>query len=196
MGFRAIEARLAADSRALALMLMPNAQVDPIYVATIEPVVMLARALWETWFPLNVLHDSIEWSLGAARTWAQVRGPLAVALLSMRRVGWDVASLTCWSTRVGVLCNPCEVGPWVVRKLFTRDIEAWQWERDATSSERLALGHVRRGAVVQPLRRLLGVEASSQHAEQLTGKQKAYLRSALVNGQWPMHRLRNHGYVA
>ena len=94
-----------------------------------------------------------------------MRGPLAAALLSMRRVRWGVASLTCWSTRAGALRNPCEVGPWVVRKLLMRDIEAWQWERVATNSECPELGHPRRGAVLQPLRRLLGVEASSQHAE-------------------------------
>ena len=70
-----------------------------------------------------------------------------------------------------------------MRKLLMRDVEAWQWERDATNSECPELGHLRRGAALQPLRRLLGVEASGKTAEQLTGKRKAYLRSALVNGQ-------------
>jgi hypothetical protein len=76
-----------------------------------------------------------------------------------------------------------------VRKLLLRDVEAWQWERVAANSECPVMGHLREGAVLQPLRRLLGVEASGKQAEQLTGKQKAYLRSVLVHGQWPMHRL-------
>ena len=86
--FRAVEARPAGKSRTLALMLMPNKFVDPIFAATVEP-----RDLWEKRLPPNVMQECMGWSISNVRPCAQARGPVAAALLSMRRVGWDVHSL-------------------------------------------------------------------------------------------------------
>jgi len=191
--FKAVEARTAAKSRTLALMLMPNKYVDPIYAASVEPVVMLVRALWEQWLPRNVLSDCLAWNIANVRSWSQARGPLAAALLSLRRIGWEMLSPSLWRTRKGTCFDPCTAGPWVVRKLIQRDGEGWQWDRIAASVEHPELQRLKFGGVLHPLRRLLGLEAGSPSP--LTSKRKAYLRSVVVNGQWPMARLHQHGYA-
>lgn len=191
--FKAIEARPEGKSRTLALMLMPQKHLDPIFAATLEPVVALATALWEQWLPRKVLSDCMDWTCGHVRSWGQVRGPLAAALLSMRRVGWSWMSVSCWQTRGGTRFDPCEVGPWVVKKLLTRDVVAWQWDRVSACKESPELQHLAGGGLLQPIRRLLGADRSARGP--LPGKQRSYLRSVVVNGQWPMQRLHQHGYV-
>eukprot|EP00959_Pyramimonas_sp_CCMP1952_P106981 2235943-Pyramimonas_sp.AAC.1 len=60
--------------------------------ATLAPVCTLARALWEGWIPTGVLKSTFDGFARHVRSWSEVRGPISAAVMSLRRVGYDVRS--------------------------------------------------------------------------------------------------------
>eukprot|EP00959_Pyramimonas_sp_CCMP1952_P333370 6980599-Pyramimonas_sp.AAC.1 len=65
MASAAIEPRTAGKGRALTLMC--HGKHDPMYRATMMPVVTLVRSLWEVWVPLRILEVSVPGCLGIRR---------------------------------------------------------------------------------------------------------------------------------
>eukprot|EP00959_Pyramimonas_sp_CCMP1952_P201874 4221107-Pyramimonas_sp.AAC.1 len=81
--FSAIERHGAGKSRTMALML--GKELDPIFRATLLPVLALARAMWESWIPVKVVSDGL---LEAKKVhmWSQVQGPFGAVKLSLDRI--------------------------------------------------------------------------------------------------------------
>eukprot|EP00959_Pyramimonas_sp_CCMP1952_P004916 103144-Pyramimonas_sp.AAC.1 len=83
--FSAVERHGAGKSRAMALMLVK--ELDPIFRATLLPVLALARALWESGMPVKVVSDGLL-EAKKVRMWSQVQGPFGAVKLSLDRISW------------------------------------------------------------------------------------------------------------
>eukprot|EP00959_Pyramimonas_sp_CCMP1952_P036278 759186-Pyramimonas_sp.AAC.1 len=76
----------ARRSLAIDLALVPGdtTAVDPAYLCTVNPIMMLAQAFWDSWMPREILCRMLlnaDKSLREARTpWSKVVGPVSAAL--------------------------------------------------------------------------------------------------------------------
>eukprot|EP00959_Pyramimonas_sp_CCMP1952_P327848 6863674-Pyramimonas_sp.AAC.1 len=94
-------------------MLSPVRDFDPIFRATIVPVCMLRRAVWDSWMPQSILSSVLEWTSTHVQSWAQVRGPISAAFMPLLRVGWAAASLSTWiNAATGAVHRPLDFSPW------------------------------------------------------------------------------------
>ena len=90
VAFAFLAPSVAVRSRALTLVLTEH--LDPVHPATLLPVLMLLRAVWEHRSPFHMVVAGLTRS--ATESWAQVRGPSPAATMALRRVGWRVVGAT------------------------------------------------------------------------------------------------------
>ena len=125
-------------------MLTPS--LDPMIRATLLPVMMMLRAAWENWVPQHVIAYG-RTSCDAVR-WSQVKGPFSAVRLTLERVGWQVIDATTWRTHEGDDIDVFELGPWSVKRILLRAVQAWQWRE---VSKGPGLEHLASGGVIEPL---------------------------------------------
>ncbi|CAK0831287.1 unnamed protein product, partial [Prorocentrum cordatum] len=182
LAFKSVEIRPSGKSRAAAFATIGGG-CDPVFKATCDPVRMLHRAVWEQWLPRQALDKVFAAALAASGSWADCRGPVG-ALLSMRRVGWEAVSLGAWAARDGFHRGVSDASPWLTKKLLGRSCEHWQAkhlsQHDASWLDvGINFGQLRRWAA--------SGRGASQEARSwpgLNSKQRGYLRSCIVDGQW------------
>eukprot|EP00959_Pyramimonas_sp_CCMP1952_P270602 5656978-Pyramimonas_sp.AAC.1 len=85
--------------------------IDPIFVATLAPCATFARAVWERCPPAAQLQPAFAWAAGATTSWASVRGPLGVVVMSLRRIGYIPNALDQILRPSGGALNLLEVSP-------------------------------------------------------------------------------------
>ena len=104
---------------------------DPIYGATLDVVLRYAgwiwdgrtslSRLWRAWTAFNQHHGNPRWD--------QVRGPLGVTLLTLRRIGWDMASPQALRDDVGRHYDLLQTCPADLKIFLVEGIQRWQHAR-------------------------------------------------------------------
>ena len=174
-------------SRTLALMLSPTKDLDPIFRATWLPIKFLLQCWWEQWIP----RRSVEAAVAAAAAhlsklsvpWNSIRGPFSAAWATMKRVGCDILSMHEWRLPDGVVLDPTVTCASTVERIVHLLCYKWQCKQVA---EHLSLPEFHAGVLLQPIISYLRSNASPER--------RAYVRSCVVGGQWPMHRQWSAGY--
>ncbi|CAK0817398.1 unnamed protein product, partial [Prorocentrum cordatum] len=140
LAFRATEARVDGGSRALSLMLSPVRELDPIFRATIDPVCMMHRAVWDSWLPVSILTSVMRWTSAHVTTWAQVREPISAAFLSRLRVGRATASIATWTNSAnGAVYKPVDFSPWYTKQVVRKAALRRQFQKVADEMPHLVL---------------------------------------------------------
>ena len=185
-----------ASGRSLDIALQLSG-LDPGPNATGAPLVRWAQEMWQATLPfanraLPVRDLLRAWQAVLAKPpkgWAQVRGPIGAAVLSAKRLQWNVNHPYLWVNDRGDELSLLEASPrlveWHVRQ---------SWER--LISRRVARKLQAQGFNAQDtvgfavVRQVLNSNAGSQ----LTALQKGALRAVACDAVWPKDRLIAAGY--
>eukprot|EP00959_Pyramimonas_sp_CCMP1952_P356419 7464260-Pyramimonas_sp.AAC.1 len=93
-------------------MLSPVRDFDPC---------MLHRAVWDSWMPQSMLSSVLEWTSRHVQSWAQVRGPISAAFMSLLRVGCAAASISTWiNAATGAVYRPLGFSPWYTKQVVRK----------------------------------------------------------------------------
>jgi hypothetical protein len=182
-----------------------RADFDPIFGATLPPLLAWATAVWTRSVPLAVLEQALQAALVkvglAARPWARVQGPAGVVVLTLRRVGWRANSATSWTDHDSHEHDLTTSSPHTVGQHLRRACWCWCWRSLAKQEQ---FQHIAGGAFLAPVLRRIRAWSKGKHLEVgapvpfgITPQAcAAQLRSAVVGGQWPEQRLAEAGYLA
>ena len=169
---------------------------DPAFAAHVDPVWHWTMAVWEQWLPIRAMQQLVA---GASRRlsqakhpWGVVRGPAAAFVASVQRLGWTVHTAVEVCTDSGVTLRLCLGSPAFVKHAVVESVRRWRWRRVAAQLPSLDAGGTGAGAIMQPIYKLLEPARSSPG---LWGpQQRAALRSAVTNRQWPQVRFAAAGF--
>ena len=178
-----------AQGRSLDITLQ-LADLDPASMATAAPMIRWAQEIWQTTtagetraIPLNQLARAWQRSFTCKPTrWQQVRGPIGAAILSAKRLGWNIEHPTRWYTDQGETLELTKASPkllsWHALQTWNRIISkrvAGKLSEDGYSTDKtIDFSHVR-----HTLR--------SNTSDQLTPHENC-------GAIWTMDRLRGAGY--
>ena len=170
--------------------------LDPTAAATGAPMLRWAQEVWNTTGGLDTraLHIKLlrtAWEKvqkEAPKRWRQVRGPIGAAIMSGRRLGWDMEHAFEWRTDAGVTVRLAQDSPalvkWHIEQSARRSIE----RRVASScGDPLLAG--RRADLSFTLRLL-----RSKSTKAMCSEDKCTLRCAQANALWPRQRQYDAGY--
>ena len=95
--------------------------VDPAILMASAPLVTWATALYEEWIPAEWLTIIANQAIRQASsiTWNSAGGPAAVVVLSLKRLGWTMATADDWITPKGTL-SLSGYGPREIKTLSER----------------------------------------------------------------------------
>jgi len=184
-----------AQGRSLDIALQ-LAGLDPTADATAAPMVRWAQEVWAATsgystrhLDLRLLRDGWHGVLqDAPQQWRQVRGPIGAAVMSARRIGWDVSHPFEWVTDEGLLLMLAQESPalvaWHVEQSAQRLVE----RRVASSTGDMELQG--RRANLGFTKRLL--QSRAKNAMPLMDK--GVLRTVQANGIWTRQRQYEAGY--
>ncbi len=175
---------IAADADA------SRGSVDPAFPAHIGPIKMWAEAVWEQTFPLSSMGIAITRArcrlVRARRMWAAVQALAVAVLATAARIEWEFVSAAVIRRHDGGTIDLTLDSPAAVASHVRRAVERWRWRRLEARYPHLAGGGGGHGANALPILRLL---ATNLPDYSWGPAQRAMLRSAWVNGQWPQARL-------
>ena len=120
----------------LALVPGDTCAIDPAYPCTVNPIVMLAQAFWDSWESREVLSRMLFAADKALRetknVWSKVTGPVSAALASCFRIGWalgpGVGKLCTADGETIDLCRDCPPHSEAGRAVGRRDLAPGQGE--------------------------------------------------------------------
>ena len=118
-----------SSSLTLVLATQADAKYDPIYDATLDPLRAYSSFVWDqrislgrlqrAWQRVREVHNS-------RPIWASARGPIAVLMLSLARIGWDMYSSTVLVSDLGHYFDMLLLPPRSIVELVRQGIERWQ----------------------------------------------------------------------
>ncbi|CAK0844830.1 unnamed protein product [Prorocentrum cordatum] len=171
----ALDAKTSGKSRTLALALAPQANYDPIWRATLEPIKAFSSVLWAARVPCHVLEHGLEAARlalsGKDQMWPQVRGPLGALFATLARVGIVVVEPLVWKLPDGLELKLKYICPRVLLHCCAHAVRHWV---NLQISEHLQMPEFRTGFWDGPLKHLLSAKGN------LTWQQRGYLRSAII----------------
>ena len=171
-------------------------RVDPAFEAHCQPIVFWAMAVWHDWLPRVALGKLI--SVARARLahaknpWAKVHGPAAAYVATANRVGWCVQGPLCVMTDDGVSLDFCVDSPAFVKAAVDESVRRWRGRNigrrlAGTDPDGLGLG-----SNLACIYRLLDPRRNAED-DDWGPRERAGLRSATANRQWPQARLCSAG---
>ena len=170
---------------------------DPAFAAHTAPIGQWALAVWERWLPASALRRLVAFAkrrmVVAKRTWSVVCGPGAAFVASAHRLGWVVHDACVVTVDDGTMLNLTIDSPAFVKKAVENSVRRWRWRGVETRLGSLDSGGHGAGAIMQPIFRLLDPRQACE--EDWGPRQRAGLRSAVMNRQWPQARLYAAGLV-
>ena len=176
----------------------PRGRADPAFAAHMDPIWHWAMAVWESWLPRSglcrLVADAKRRIAATTRPWSAVWGPAAAFVASAQRLGWTVHSAIDMVTDGGTRLRLSVDSPAFVRGAVDASVRRWRWRSMEHRFESLGSGGHGAGAVVQPLFKLLDAHRVLNDA--WGPQQRAGLRSAVANRQWPQARLWRAGLVS
>ena len=135
--------------------------------------------------PLSRLSRLWRLSLCGPKGWRSARGPMAVARLEAKRLGWSFDDPFTLVTAQGHRIPLTEFSPRMVQSLA---VEAHHACLEARAATKLGVGHVGNGRItLQPVCRLV-------RSKKLTGARSGLLRAAAVGGLCTASLQREMGY--
>ena len=173
-------------------------RADPAFAAHTDPIGTWALAVWEAWMPRSALQRLVtaaEQRLARVRRpWSAVCGPGAAFVASSRRLGWTVHNAFEVTLDDGTsLCFNVD-SPAFIKRACDDSVRRWRWRAIELRLDSLDSGGAGAGAIVQPLFSLLNPQRSPDAA--WGPRQRAGLRSAVANRQWPQARLHRAGLAS
>ena len=156
---------------------------------------MWAAEIWRAVANLPGSHPSLPelrraWTAAApelASSWRSARGPLAGAVLSLRRIGWDVVDWCTWTDDRGFLILLTEHSPKFVERALKDGIQRCL-ERDLA-------GHLCLEQGVDGARALVDITRSFLRSRCKTALQKSIAAVVFCNSLWTRARADEAGYI-
>jgi hypothetical protein len=168
--------------------------IDPGIRMLSEPIPVLANALWENWLPRHMILRVAATARGKALanegSWRGVVHPVAAALTSAVRLGWQLGEdLVSFVSRDGHNLHILRQCPNTVRAVAQLDAQRYLLEKATARAPHLAsITHV---PYIEPLRAL----ANGRNSLEWTPKHQGMLRAITANAMWPQQRLFQTGAV-
>ncbi len=188
---KSVDAVLAlADDR-------PDQSLDPAYDAHKLPIGRWAEAMFSRWAKREAMEDTMRRERArlakARRPWGAVRGPAGAVLATAERINWRFVDARRLVTDTGRTLDLTADPPCVVVREVHDAVARWRWKRLCLSAG-CPGGDDHDGGLLclNVARRML---RPASRSKVWTAAHQAALRSALVNGQWPQHRLYKAGMV-
>ncbi len=167
-----------------------KSHIDPAFPAHIAPLRAWAEAVWRRLFPIKMLDVAIASArlrlARALRPWAAVHGPAAAAVATAARIDWSFVDAATIRTHDGRVLRLDTDPPVVISRRVEAAVERWRANRLERTYPHLESGGAAAGAYLAPVANLMHRNAAT---EAWGPRQRAALRSAVVRGQWPQHRL-------
>ena len=172
-----------------------SGRADPAYDAHTLPIGQWAMAVWEGWETEAVMSRMIQHAkhkLGTAKNrWAAVCGPAAALIMTCERIQWKVKEAAVLVTDLGEELKLRRDPPIVVIKKCIAAVKRWRWKNVEKVMPRLAQNGSGRGAVMEPIWRLLN---SKQCDDVWNARFRGSLRSSLAGRQYPQVRVHQCGW--
>ena len=174
-------------------------RVDPAFEAHCQPIMFWAMAVWHEWLPRATLSKLITVARArlafAKNTWAAVTGPAAAYVATANRLGWCVQGPLGVITDEGVPLDFCMDSPAFVKAAVDESVRRWRGRnigRKLAGTDPDGLGL---GPNFACMYRLLDPRRSTVDSD-WGRRERAGLRSACANRQWPQARLFGAGLAA
>ena len=105
--------------------------VDPAFAAHVQPLRFWTTAIWERWFPRQMFTDAFTGAaskLMAAKCspWSLVTGPAAAIILTLQRIGWEMASATEATDDMGYTWSFVSDPPAAVMGACLKSVRRWR----------------------------------------------------------------------
>ena len=175
----------AAGDLDLALMIADDggAAADPAHIAFSGPICGWAAAVWDHWFPHEVLDRLLAAGRRhlhcAARPWSRVRGPVTAFIATTADLGWQIQSATALADDQGLAVDLRFDPPGLIRQLVVASVYRWRWKRVACRLPSLRASPWC-ASFIQPIRHLLG---GRSRGPDWTSACAAALRSLVLDRQ-------------
>ena len=176
-----------------------HGRVDPAYEAHCQPIVFWAMAVWHEWMPRAALSKLISVARAKMATaknqWAKVHGPAAAYVATANRIGWCVQGPLNVTTDDGTRLDFCIDSPSFVKAAVDASVRRWRGRnigRRLGGTDPDGLGC---GPSFISTYRLLDHRRRTED-EDCGNRERAGLRSATANRQWPQARLCRAGLAA
>ena len=183
---------LGGASLTLQYVVAKAKQLDPVFDATLQPLLAWATACWE-WSVDVIRRMAVVFAAAQAAVARGANlasyppGPSAAVLTALDRIGWVAEDFQTWVTDRGVRLHLRLVCPRSVRIFGQLAVERWQWKKVGASypDEFSGLSH---GCDPHPVRAVLGKSSP------LTQPQQQLVKCAVVRRLWPDFRRASEGY--
>ena len=163
------------------------------------PIVAVALAAWESWVPLQHLHDAIGHANATARaaSWASVAGPALAAVKTAGRIGWTFTDAVTLVDDVGITWPLLRVAPAVLKQAVADAVGRWRFSCIAADNNLAPVHpdiHSSEPATCvvidgsRALRGLLGKGKPVAAVPAWGAHCRPWLASAIAGGQWPQAR--------
>ena len=171
-------------------------RVDPAFEAHCQPIVFWAMAVWHEWLPRTALSKLISVArarmASAKNVWAKVHGPAAAYVATANRLGWSVQGPLSVLTDDGTRLDFCVDSPAFVKAAVDESVRRWRGRNigkrlDGTDPDGLGCG-----PSFSSTYRMLDHRRYTND-EEWGSRERAGLRSATANRQWPQARLYRAG---
>ena len=169
-----------------------HGRVDPAFEAHCQPIVFWAMAVWHEWLPKTALGRLIAAARArlarAKNPWAAVCGPAAAYVATASRLGWSVQGPMSVLTDDGVTLDFCVDSPAFVKAAVDESVRRWRGRnigRRLAGADPDGLGL---GPSLACIYRLLDPRRCTGD-DDWGPRERAGLRSAVANRQWPQARL-------
>ena len=171
-------------------------RADPAFETHEAPIAQWAMAAWEHRLPhpalLSMVAEAKVKLTTAKRMWAMVvSGPAAAMVATAARLGWVVQDAFNLVTDLGEPLKLLEDSPKTVRLAVREAVKRWRWRNVEHSLPELAKAEGGRGAMMNPIWRLLASKRSDDAWNPLL---RGSLKSVIAGKQWPQQRCFKAGW--
>ncbi len=182
--------------------------LDPAFVAHASPVQHWAIAIYDSWFPQDVLRRTFEAAQrkvteAGDKAWSIVHGPTTALLATTQRIAWDFESPFSVVSDIGETFDLRLDSPSAVACAVREGVRRWRWRQAATllpgllpnvtdngdgtpSCNDLVVGCF--GSVDKLLRKKGCPKAAGKVSELWQAKFAGDLASAISGGQWSQQK--------
>ena len=106
---------------------------------------------------LEDLSVALQWAQkrldDAKSPWLRVVGPAGAVATTLQRIGWSWKSASLWVDDRGAEVSLLDLSPKAVHDLVAKGVERWTWR--TLAHDQIDLQHLKDGADVRPLRKLI-----------------------------------------